>query len=537
MSNYGFTINVDGNAMAKMAEIEKELEKFGAKVQTVTHNAHNNFSKLGEGVKEHASFFKEMFAGAIGIGGLFAAGALIEKSVEHVNHLNKASADLHQTLLTMSGAAGVSEGELHEFAESLEKLTGIEKSTTIQAEAMLATFGNIKGEQFKSAISSAADYAIKFFNGDMVEASKSLGIALDDPIKGISRLHRQGVSFSETQKENIKHLQEQGKLMEAQEIILKEIKRETGGQAEAYAKTDEGKLQLAKTQWDGIYERIGNIVNSMKIGLIPLIGKITSGAEAVLDFFSSSSTAAVVFRDIILAIAAGFGVYYTVIGAVALATKIATAAQWLWNAAMWANPIGIIIALIIALIAGVMYLWDKFKGFREFLGGFFGFISEGFKIVWDLITNVAKIIKDIFTGNWGAIAGDFKEGAMKFAEHFKTGIKNAIIDGAKEAGESTFKFGDLLKLPGSDQKGPSSGFGIGGKGNSLGGNGITNNAMNTSKLSGASGGLGEAKVVNIRIDTVQKNIGVKESAEMADSAAEQILRTINNIGYSASSTQ
>lgn len=37
----------------------------------------------------------------------------------------------------------------------------------------------------------------------------------------------------------------------------------------------------------------------------------------------------------------------------AVATKIATAAQWLWNAAMDANPIGAVIAVVTALVAGI----------------------------------------------------------------------------------------------------------------------------------------------------------------------------------------
>lgn len=56
--------------------------------------------------------------------------------------------------------------------------------------------------------------------------------------------------------------------------------------------------------------------------------------------------------------------------ALALATKVVTAAQWLWNVAMMANPIGLIIAGIAALIAGITLLivkWDAVVSF--FKGG------------------------------------------------------------------------------------------------------------------------------------------------------------------------
>ena len=48
-----------------------------------------------------------------------------------------------------------------------------------------------------------------------------------------------------------------------------------------------------------------------------------------------------------------------------VASKAAAAAQWLWNAAMTANPIGLIIAGVAALIAGVVLLvknWDAVTG-------------------------------------------------------------------------------------------------------------------------------------------------------------------------------
>lgn len=49
----------------------------------------------------------------------------------------------------------------------------------------------------------------------------------------------------------------------------------------------------------------------------------------------------------------------------AAATGIMTAAQWAWNAAMAANPIGLIIIAVIALVAGFVLLWNKSETFRN----------------------------------------------------------------------------------------------------------------------------------------------------------------------------
>lgn len=48
-----------------------------------------------------------------------------------------------------------------------------------------------------------------------------------------------------------------------------------------------------------------------------------------------------------------------------IAVKAWTAAQWLFNAAMTANPIGIVIAAVAALVAGFILAYQKVDWFRE----------------------------------------------------------------------------------------------------------------------------------------------------------------------------
>jgi len=65
-------------------------------------------------------------------------------------------------------------------------------------------------------------------------------------------------------------------------------------------------------------------------------------------------------------------------------------------------------------------------------------------------------------------------------------------------------------------------------------NATKDSAINTSALSGARGGLGEAKVINIRIDTMQR-VEVKDGKGWKDAsqnAIEVLVRTLNNMSYS-----
>lgn len=63
--------------------------------------------------------------------------------------------------------------------------------------------------------------------------------------------------------------------------------------------------------------------------------------------------------------AASFLITRGVMLASAAATGIMTAAQWAWNVAMTANPIGLIIVAVVALVAGFVLLWNKSETFRN----------------------------------------------------------------------------------------------------------------------------------------------------------------------------
>lgn len=73
-----------------------------------------------------------------------------------------------------------------------------------------------------------------------------------------------------------------------------------------------------------------------------------------------------------------------------VASKLAAAGQWLVNAAMSANPIGILITALAALVAAFIYLWNTSEDFRNFWLGLWENIKE--------IVNIAiEAIKAFFT--------------------------------------------------------------------------------------------------------------------------------------------
>ena len=84
---------------------------------------------------------------------------------------------------------------------------------------------------------------------------------------------------------------------------------------------------------------------------------------------------------------------------------LATAAQWLFNIAMDANPIGLVIVAIAALTAAGIYLYTHWKPFRDFVNGLWGDLkSFGYWIqhtLWPIIKNIGDAL-----GNWkGGLQG------------------------------------------------------------------------------------------------------------------------------------
>ena len=97
--------------------------------------------------------------------------------------------------------------------------------------------------------------------------------------------------------------------------------------------------------------------------------------------------------------------------AVATATAAAATAQEGLNIAMYANPIGLVIAAIAALVIGFILLWRKFEGFRVFWVKVWNAIVEGVqdsinKILGVYSRLINKIIKGInlLITAWNAVS-------------------------------------------------------------------------------------------------------------------------------------
>ena len=165
----------------------------------------------------------ESTMGILGVAaGAFAGMEFLKGSVEAFNESEQASAQLDATLRSTANAAHLNREALDEQSLALMNSSLFDDDAITHTQALLATFTNIKDTIYMDAVPAIADLATKM-GGDLQGATMQVGKALNDPIQGMTALRRVGVSFSESQQNVIKKLQETGHMAEAQQLILKEL--------------------------------------------------------------------------------------------------------------------------------------------------------------------------------------------------------------------------------------------------------------------------------------------------------------------------
>lgn len=383
--------------------------------------------KVGKGIA---------IAGGVAVAAL---GALAVQTTKDMMRVERLGAQTAAVIKATGGAAGRSRAQVDALAQKLERMSGAEAETVTEGQNMLLTFKNIKGKQFDEATKATLDMGVAMNKGsleglDLQKTSILMGKALNDPIKGLTALSRVGVSFSEKQKKQIKRMQEAGDMAGAQGIILKELKSEFGGAAKAAGETTEGMIAKIKNTF-------GNIAESLLSFVLPMLAKLTEwvqlkvmpafaklgdwlkkdGAEGlkkfggwikenvlpilkrIADFVTGTLIPGlgdfigfiVRHKDVFGSLAVGVLAVVAAMQIWAGVTKLVAAVQVVLNAVMAANPIGILIVAIAALVAGLVWFFTKTKTGQKIV-----------RNVWSGIKSAIKGVSDWWTQTaWPAIRG------------------------------------------------------------------------------------------------------------------------------------
>lgn len=201
-----------------------------------------------------------------------------------------------------------------------------------------------------------------------------------------------------------------------------------------------------------------------------------------------------------------------------IATKLLAAAQYALNAVMMANPIGLIVVGIGALVAGIVYAYNHFEKFRGIVWATWEVLKEFGRTVANIFVGVGKAIVGAITFNPSMVA----EGAAQTIEAVRGAgerIGRAAQEGY-EAGIADFQKGKATI------KAPTNVSAKGGKGAG------TNAPILPSETKNAKGQ--KAVTINIKIQDLVKELSIntvnmKEGAgKLREIIAETLMAATND---------
>lgn len=224
---------------------------------------------------------------AVGVGVGVAVAALSD-CVSAASEAEQITAQLNAVLESTGGAAGVTAQEVQDLALALSETTRFEDDAIVSGQSMLLTFTNIGKDVFPQATETMLNMST-VLGMDLPASAKLLGRALDSPAEGLSALSRMGVRFTADQEKMIQNLVEQGKVAEAQTVILDALEVKFGGAAEAAGQTFAGQLDILRNKLGNVKEAIGASLLPILTRLAETLGPILIGAvEKVAGFFEAT---------------------------------------------------------------------------------------------------------------------------------------------------------------------------------------------------------------------------------------------------------
>lgn len=317
----------------------------------------------------------------------FAAftGAILG-SVHAFAESEKVTQQQEATLKATGYAAGFTAKSLDEMAGALRDVTTFGDETIKSAETVLLKFNDIGHNVFPAATKSALDMATAM-GTDASSAAQLLGKALESPTQGITILHKAGVQFSETQKQQIQLFDETGRKAEAQAIIMQQVGAAFGGSAEAVAK--------GLGVFTQIKEVIGDIAEGVGKEFAPAFATAGQAIVGFLRYIRDSETALNIIARVLVAGAGMAGFIAAVTLGTLAVSKIVTAFEILQVAlaasriqvALFAGAatlgLGLILAFLPEIIAFAKRMVDAFVTAKESLT----------RLFTDLFQNLGNIIK------------------------------------------------------------------------------------------------------------------------------------------------
>lgn len=405
-------------------QVEEKNAKFRRGLRKTSTQAKKTKSSLGglNGILTKIGIGFGIFEAGRAVGGVITMGAEMEqtrisfetmlgsvdKATETIKKLDKFSnvTPFTNDEVIKSGRNLIAFGvENEKLIPTLKKIGDVSAGLKIPFNELSGIYGKIKVQNtvYGEDLNRLAGRGIPVFT----ELSKAMGVNQED----IKKLASQGkIKFADIEQAFTNMTKEGGTFFD----LMSKQSKSFGGKWSTLM----GKIQLAATK---LGERLLPILKPFVTWTIAVVDNLPKIVGFFRSLYTTVADNAIVFGLLTTAfLALNAQMIISKISLVAFVlqykgyliwTKLATIAQWNLNAAFAANPIGITIGLIAALVAGIVYAYNKFGWFRgslyaiwETMKGFGGALKE---LVVDRIkdmirgvTGLGKALMQFFQGDW-----------------------------------------------------------------------------------------------------------------------------------------
>ena len=348
----------------------KGLQKAGSDIK----RAEGGFAKTG------AAFKAALLPAAAGLAGVAAAGvkfanmaaedaanaAKMAKALENVTGATDEQVAAVEDWITAQGKAlGVSDDELRPAIQTLAQATG--DLGQAQRDAALAM-----------DIAAAS-------GSDTETAAKAIAKAYDGSYGSLKKLVP-GIDDAALASKDF------GKIMESTGKIV-------GGQAADAAETAAGQQKRLSLSLAETGESIGAALLPVLEKLLPILQKIASFISDNTGLVVGLGAAFAAIAATIVVVNAAMTAYGVVMAVVEANQKRAAAGQWALNAAFLANPVVLIVAGIVALIAALVIAYKKSETFRRIVDAAFAAVKTAVLAFVDAV----KAVFSWLARNWKTI--------------------------------------------------------------------------------------------------------------------------------------
>ena len=338
-----------------------------------------DFKKLeGAGAKANFVIKKAALPAAAAVGAL---GVALVGATKAAMEDQAAQAELARTLSISASATDAQIAANEELISKMSLASGIADDALRPALASLARGTKDLG-QAQEGLSLAMDISTAT-GTDLTTVSDALAKAYQGNFKGLRALSPEMATL----------IKEGADLNTVMDVLGGTF----GGATATAAGTAEGQMKRFGIAISEAKENIG-------AALIPVVEKALPLLTAMGSWAQENTTTFLIIAGVIGGIGVAILAANAAIRIWTLGAQIATAAQWLWNAALTANPLGLIVLGIAGVIAILAILYTKFEGVRKVVDNVFGFIKDVVVGSVDVITTYVQTVLGVYKTIFNTIA-------------------------------------------------------------------------------------------------------------------------------------